>query len=382
VKREVGRRVRREIEAAAREGRNWLAFATVVNDALERVVPFDRACWHPVDPGTFLFTGALGQNMACSGAWLAEHEYVLDDLNKWVDLARTGPRARSLSEATGGQLTTSARVRSSTEFGLPVGDELRVSFVVNGTYWAGAGFIRDEGGPWFDDAEVAFVAAMSSVIAEGFRRAVLVSDIAHDHDSDMLPGVVVLDPDGQVESISPQAERWLEELVEVPPAPRPHQARVVQAVAARARHPQADASTAASRARAQTRSGQWLLLYGTKLAGPLDGRVAVIIQPAGPHDIAPLVAQAYGLSERERDVTRLCFRGVSTKQIADTLHISPYTVQDHLKSIFDKTGTRSRAELVGQVFLEHYVPRFESLDSVPPGWNGQAIEPPTPPSTR
>jgi DNA-binding CsgD family transcriptional regulator len=126
----------------------------------------------------------------------------------------------------------------------------------------------------------------------------------------------------------------------------------------------------------QTRSGQWLLLFGTPLAGQLDGRVAVIVQPAEPHDIAPLVAQAYGLSARERDVARLCFRGLTTKEIAAALHISPYTVQDHLKRIFDKTGTRSRAELVGHVFLERYVPRLEDVSRLPSGWNAQAIDPP------
>lgn len=52
------------------------------------------------------------------------------------------------------------------------------------------------------------------------------------------------------------------------------------------------------------------------------------------------------------EMSPACFRGLMTKEIAGALHISPYTVQDHLESIFDKTGARSRAELVGQVFLE------------------------------
>lgn len=103
----------------------------------------------------------------------------------------------------------------------------------------------------------------------------------------------------------------------------------------------------------------------------MPGRTAVIIQSAAPSEVAPLVALAYGLSERECQVTRLCMQGKSTKQIAQTLGVSPYTVQDHLKSIFDKTGVRSRGELVGQVFLEHYVPRWEDLAEAPSGWLAQ-----------
>jgi DNA-binding CsgD family transcriptional regulator len=93
----------------------------------------------------------------------------------------------------------------------------------------------------------------------------------------------------------------------------------------------------------------------------VHGGRAVIIQPATPSAVAPLIALADGLSERESQVTRLCMQGLSTRQLARALASSPHTVQDHLKSIFAKTGVRSRSELVGQILLEHYVPRWEDL---------------------
>ena len=152
---------------------------------------------------------------------------------------------------------------------------------------------------------------------------------------------------------------------------------MVQMVAVRARSLSAgqDPLELAARSRVQTRSGRWLLLYGTLLSGGAGGRTAVIIQPAAPSEVVPLVALAYGLSERERQVTGLCIKGRSTKEIARALHVSPYTVQDHLKAIFGKTGVRTRGELVGQVFLEHYVPRWEETDRHPPGWQAFAMPP-------
>jgi DNA-binding CsgD family transcriptional regulator len=38
--------------------------------------------------------------------------------------------------------------------------------------------------------------------------------------------------------------------------------------------------------------------------------------------------------------------GLATDQLARALYISPYTVKDHLKAIFAKTGVRTRGELV------------------------------------
>jgi DNA-binding CsgD family transcriptional regulator len=363
------RRTRADIVRLADAGLDWITFSTRATEMLRPVVAFQRSCWHTIDPGTVLLTGSLNQNIACSGFWLAEHEYALDDVNKWSFLARSGRVAGASSIATHGDLSRSPRHRSVESYG--IADELRGSFSVDGTYWAAAGFLRDEGEPWFTEDDVRFLASLGEPIAVAFRRALLAAADATDQPPDDGPGVVVFDEHGHAESISPTAERWIGQMIEVPAPTTPAESKMVQVIAARARACRGqDPVEVSARSRVQTRTGSWLLLYGTRLSGA-HGRTAVIIQPAAPHEVAPLVALAYGLSDRESQVTRLCLRGRSTKQMATTLGVSPYTVQDHLKSIFNKTGVRSRGELVGQVFLEHYVPRWEDLPGSPPDWTAK-----------
>ena len=219
------------------------------------------------------------------------------------------------------------------------------------------GLYREPGRPLFDDAEVAFVQAVAPSLAEGARRALLVGE-AVDPEGPESPGLLVLSDTWEVESATPGVERWLRELPDgewdagrLPSA--------VLAVAGRAlrtaEHPDQPGQVAVSRVLA--RSGTWIVLHGAALVSSKARRVAVIVEPAHPARIAPLLMSVYGLTEREQDVTRLVLQGSSTAEIAERLVVSAHTVQQHLKSIFDKTGVRSRRDLVGKVFFAHYEPR-------------------------
>ena len=52
------------------------------------------------------------------------------------------------------------------------------------------------------------------------------------------------------------------------------------------------------------------------------------------------------LTERERDVLKLIVEGYSTKEIADTLIITPKTVEGHKTNLMAKLGIHNRIELV------------------------------------
>lgn len=357
-----------QLRGLARDGLAWTDYVAAADQLLGRAIDFDRSCWHTVDPGTVLLTGSVNREVSCSGSWLAEFEYVVEDVNKWSFLARSGRLAGSTSQATHGRLTRSARHRSHHEFG--IGDELRGSMVDHDGYWAAVGLLRDDGRAWFPEEDVALLARLSAVIASAARRALVSTIAAETMAGSVGPGVVTFDADGKVESLTPAAEQWIGLMTENPPPDTPGESKVLQAVAARARNTtDGDPLETAARARLRAADGTWLLLYGSRLSGG-DGRTVVVIQQASPSEVAPLVALAYGLTPREVDVTRMCIAGLGTKEIAARLHLSAYTVQDHLKAIFEKTGVRSRGALLGQVFLEHYIPRWQPLEHAPEGWHG------------
>ena len=94
-----------------------------------------------------------------------------------------------------------------------------------------------------------------------------------------------------------------------------------------------------------------MLVARTSLRRPRGRRqIIVIVERVQPRSLAPDIAAAYGLTKRESEKMRYLLQGLSTKQIAAALGISPYTVQEHFTAIFEKTGVRSRRELVGKVF--------------------------------
>jgi hypothetical protein len=173
-----------------------------------------RVCWHPTDPATLLVTGSYVENLFGDGlpplTWC---EYAVEDVNKWSFLARSPWPVGILSRATHGHREQSPRYR---ELLRPqgIGWELRASFVTDSACWGTLGIYRDRGEADFSDAEAAFLAAISSTLGEGFRRALLLSSVVTEENPDG-PGLLLLDDEDSVTSITPAAERWLEELVDL-----------------------------------------------------------------------------------------------------------------------------------------------------------------------
>lgn len=350
------RRTKLDIIRVCHLGLDSKALALEAERLLRAAIPFDRACWHNVDPATSMLTSVIGES-APTDPLLPMLEYGTTDVNQYADLAKGRTTVAALRQATRNEPACSQRFREVLS---PMGmeDELTAAFVVDSMVWGCARFYRGRRWPAFDAVEVAFLASISGALGEGFRSALL-AQVVTVGDADDGPGVLVLDPQGRIESMSAGAERWLADVIDIVPTgkldPLPHP---VYAVMARARAIGTEDVAALARCRVPTRSGRWLVLHGTLLHRGSEGRVAVIVEPAPSSEVAPLMLRAYGLTEREREVAGHVLRGLATKQIASELAVSPYTVSDHLRVVFEKLSVNSRTELVARIFFDQYYPRI------------------------
>lgn len=359
--------VARGLDALARSGLGWREFVRGAFDLLATAVPYDAACIGPVDPETGLLTGSEKRHLGDElDAAFLQHEYVTDDVNLFRSLSRRAQPVGILADDTGGDPQRSSRHRDIFVPHWSLDHEMRASGLVDGHAWSAIALYRSGGAHGFDPAEAELLARVSTTLAVGVRAGLVAAASAAPTAPVGGPAVLVVDDDNTVSRLSPAAEARVAELGgtgwDALPTP-------VAAITAAARALADGRFDTVPRLRVRTRSGQWLVVHAAPLAAR-DGagrQVVVTIEEARPPEIVPLVVAAFGLTGRERDVVAGVLQGESTQEIGRALHLSPYTVQDHLKAVFDKAGVSSRRELVARVFFDHYAPRF-ATDLTPSGW--------------
>jgi DNA-binding CsgD family transcriptional regulator len=352
-------RAARRIDALAKERLSTQGLIEGVAEELHGAMHIDALVMAATDPDTLLGLGAgVTHGMphtVCRPFW--EYEFEVPDFNKFSDLARAPRQVADLHAATGGRPGRSARWREMRTL-MDADAELRATFNAGGRGWGLLHLNRAGTAHGFSDEEIAFVETIAPIVG----RALRLSLISHPARSaaGRGPGMAIVDADNRLVSATPEALAWFEDLESIYRLPDAALGRdmpsEVMVAAQEARARAAGMTAAASPTRARTRSGVWLLIHASCLHGA-DGttaNAAVVIEPAKASEVAPLIVEAYELTPREVDVTRALARGLTTNEIARELHLSRYTVQDHLKSVYEKAGVSSRGELVAKMFADHY----------------------------
>ncbi len=334
--------------------------------AIDLAVPSDGAQLCAVDPTTLLFNRllAISPGMRPHMHWYLRNLYLND---RPVDLTHPGLMRARLTAVV-------LHDRPETSWGLPShlanqvsapewyrgyhestgadGGILRAFFPADGQWIAALDLARFEANYPFRPTDVAFLRLVAPQIGQILRMAL---DREHAMGSantgDIAAcGVLVLAPNGQVQSSTPAAERWLNVLQDAGVSQEHHLPTVIWSAIAGLRAG-GQRSTQASVC-VPTPKGQ--LRVEASPAGD-DGTVAVVLVP--PYQPAPpAIPAGWELTRQERQVVEQVVRGLSNRQVATTLVVTEHTVESHLKHVYAKLNVHSRSQLLAHYFAEVYNP--------------------------
>jgi DNA-binding CsgD family transcriptional regulator len=317
---------------------------------LRRAIGFDAYVWLVTDPETSVGSAPLA-DVPCLPELprLIRLKY-LTAVSRWTSMITP---VASLRQATGGDLDRSLIWRDML-CRYQVGDIATSVFRDRFGCWAFLDLWRMQKSPSFTAAELEFLHSIAGPLATALRQsqaAAFAADPAGHHPS-AGPVVLLLSPALEVRSQTPQTERYLRLLV--PPdtaamAPVPAGAYNVSAQLL-AREAGVDGNPPL--ARVHLGGGQWLTLRADRMdsAQPAAERdIAVSIEVTDSGGRLSLFTRACGLSPREAELLGHVAAGATTRDIARLMFVSEHTVQDRLKSIFTKTGTRTRRALLARV---------------------------------
>ena len=333
--------------------------------AIRRAVGFDAYAWLVTDPETTVGSSPLA-DVPCLPRLpeLIRLKY-LTAVNRWTALPGA---VASLAGTTGGDLSRSLMWRELLR-------EYQVTDIASSAYrdrfgcWGFLDLWRTGAAP-FTAEETGFLAEIAGPVTAALRQGVAGTftppgtGTAAPAEPPAGPVVLLLSPDLAVRAQTPQTQRYLRVLV--PPeegrAPVPAgaynvAAQLLATEAGTDRHP--------PMARVHLAAGRWLTLRAARMdtgqpgtadtgiadigAGDIGaGDIAVSIESAAAGNRVSVFARACGLSRRETELLDHLVAGADTREVARQMFVSENTVQDHLKSVFAKTATRSRRTLLAR----------------------------------
>ena len=322
-----------------------------VVEELRAAVPFDAYAWLMTDPDTYVGSSPLADVPCLPELPTLIRLKYLTNVNRWTKLPGDG--VARLHDACGGDLTRSL-MWDQMLHRFDIVDVASLAFIDRFGCWAFLDLWRAHPARPFGDDEAAFLARLVSPLTAALRRSQAATFTGRPAGQELTradPAVLLLSADLTVQAQTSHAEQYLRLLV--PPAggrgPVPAGA---YNVAAQLLASESGVDEHPPRARVHIAGTTWLTLQAARI-GPtssMDGpKIAVTIELASPADRADIFARAHGLTGRETDIVNHLLAGADTRDLAQTLHLSEHTVQDHFKAIFAKTGSRSRRQLLGQV---------------------------------
>jgi DNA-binding CsgD family transcriptional regulator len=331
------------------------------------VVPFDAHAFGTTDPDTGLLTHLVAGHMpeAMTLEFL-DHLYPFESARHAVDAARRG---RVVYNSIEESAALSGALRS---YGFEHGSH--AVFGERGRLWGKWCLMQERISPAVVERTHMLIHRLAPHITRGLQQAALIdASAARERDPDasgttgiasgVAAGVLVLDRTNRVLLRTEAVAPMLADLHDVGFSDPGAVPLAILALSARLRFAVARGRAETPHTlslRAQGTSGRWYCIQASLAEPEAHGADAavIIVRQVIAREVASMLTDIYGLSRREREVVAGVARGLTTKEIAVHLGLSPHTVKEHLDRACEKTGARGRKALVARIFFDAYVPQL------------------------
>lgn len=304
-----------------------------VLDELRRALGFDWYVWVVTDPRTAVGVDPLASIPDLRGLTRIIKLKYTTALNRWTGL--DGPAC------LGSRAGESALWRQVQE---PAGI-LDVASVVFRDGFGCWGFLDLWAAQPVEPADLALLKSLTEPLTTALRlrQAATLRHLPAAMSPGPGPAVLILDDDLTVIGRTAAAEGLLARLLPPSGGSSPVPAAAYN-VAAQLLATEAGVDHGEPFGRVHVAQGHWVTLRASRIQP--GGTIAVSLEPLTADDRIDLCVRAFGLTPRESAVAVEVAKGADTDLISRRLYITANTVQDHLKSIFVKTGVHSRRDLV------------------------------------